>query len=371
MKVLHVDTGTKWRGGQAQIHNLLTHFTEGDLENHLLCPPDSTLLERFNDSNSSSSTNSQLPTLHTHPLRGEWDVSASWEIRSLNKKHTFDLIHAHSSHALGITWMASLLFDVPPFIETRRLDTPVAQNFLSKMKYSATDHHIANSETVKESLIYSGIDPKQITVIPSGINLSKIRDTEANPRILRELGLDPDQPVIGNVGALCDQKDQKTFVDVANAVLEEYPETQFVIAGEGELWKELEQRIREFGIRGSVKLAGFVDDIVGLMKTFDVFLFTSLYEGLCGTLLQIMACKVPIVTTDIEGSQQIITPGETCLVADIGDVPQLSQHVKELLNLSRSQYAFMVQNALQVAKNYNYSKLAKETARFYTRVSSN
>lgn len=357
LSVLHVDTGTKWRGGQAQVFNLLTHFPSSSLNNHLLIPPSSPLSDRLRQ------TEARV-RLHEHPLRGEWDLSAAWTVRSLDSEHDYDLIHCHSSHALGITWVASLFTKLPPFIQTRRLETTVGDNFLSRMKYTATNHHIANSETVRGGLLKSGINEEAITVIPSGINLEKINEADPNPSFLENFGFDPDKPVIGNVGALCEQKDQETFIKAAAQVLGDHPTAQFLIAGEGELRNELEELIAELGVKSNVKLLGFVEDIFGLMKTFDLFVLTSRFEGLCGTILQAMACELPVISSNVKGSEQILKDGETCTTISIGSIEEFSNEISSFLT-NPTPYQERIPDAKSTAEKYDYSNLSNRYVTFY------
>jgi len=356
MRVLHIDTGETWRGGQAQVFNLLKHMSTKTI-NHLLSPPDSELIQRVSNQLSS-------PHLHNHPLRGEWDLTAAWKIRSLHRNYQYDLIHAHSSHALGIAWVSSLLFDLPPFIETRRLETHVGGNFFSKRKYRATHHHIANSRTVKEALEESGINQDNITVVPSGIDLDKIDDSDPDPGILTEHNVDPEQFIIGNVGALSPQKDHDLFVEIAREIVEEFPEVQFVVAGEGKLRESLENKIRDYDLEDYVHLLGFIEDIFSLYKCFDLYVATARYEGLCGTLLQAMACEVPIITSNVRGSREILHHDENCRVVEVEDQAGFVKEIHDALNgnTALDQY---INPARRTAEEFDYPQLAKQTRDLY------
>jgi glycosyltransferase involved in cell wall biosynthesis len=361
MKILHVDTADTWRGGQAQIYNLLKYMPDA-VDSHLLTPPDSELSTRLKSDN--------IPAgIHFHPLRGEWDLAAAFKIQSLNKEFDFDLIHAHSSRALGIAWLASALFSLPPHIETRRLETTVAHNLLGKKKYASAKAHIANSETVKEGLLESGIPGETIIVIPSGIDLQRIQNTPPDWQLIQSLGLDPARPIIGNVGALSPQKDQRTFIRSAALVHEAHPQAQFVIAGEGELREYLTELITELELEETVVLAGFQQNIFGLMKTFDIFVLTSLYEGLCGTILQAMACEIPVVSSPVKGSRQILFDGDTCLIAAMEDPGDFAEKIAHLLDSPDLQER-LTDGGREIAPQYDYAGLSQRTYELYREVVS-
>jgi glycosyltransferase involved in cell wall biosynthesis len=356
MKVLHIDTGREWRGGQAQVYNLIKYLPD-KAESHLLCPTDSPL---------ASSHRRPLPhsRIYTHSLRGEWDISAAWQIKKLHRQYNFNLIHAHSSHALGIAWLASFLFDLPPYIETRRLELPVGKNFFSKKKYLSTDHHIAISNSVKESLVNSGIPGKNISIIPSGVDPEELENTAPAWQIIENLGLDQNKPLIGNVGALSPQKDQRTFIKAAAIVLKDHPEAQFLIAGKGELRAELEKVVKDMDISDNVIFAGFQENIIGLIKTFDLFVLTSIFEGLCSTLLQVMGCKIPIIASDVGGVPDLIENNKTGKLVPAQKPAGFAKEINIFLKDPES-YRKFASSAKNKVSDYDYRILADKICDLY------
>lgn len=356
-----MDTGDSWRGGQAQVYNLIKHLP-GEILSDLLTPKGSVLGDRITDT---------LPkkNLHKHALRGEWDLSAAWNIRTLHRENHYDLIHAHSSHALGITWVASLLFDLPPFIETRRLELSVGKNWLSRRKYQATNHHVAISEPVRTSLVESNINSSNISVIPSGVDLEEIRKTEPAKDLVNSLGLDPEKPIVGNVGSLVEQKDHSTLILAARRVVDSHPNTQFVIAGKGDLRGELENQIKELNLQDKVVLAGFQKNIIGLIKTFDLFVLSSLFEGLCSTLVQVMASDVPIVATNVGGVTDLIEHGRTGRLVEPENPEAMSREILKFFD-ERKQFEDYSKNALKKSRKYDYKKLADQYRELYQSIVS-
>lgn len=361
MNILHVDTAETWRGGQAQVYHLIDHLQSSPVENHLITPEDSELARRL-------STDGVPVLLHHHPLRGEWDVSAAWALHSTVRDAEVDLLHAHDSTGHGICWMSTMFTSSPPpLVVTRRLELDVGENWFSQKKYEAVDRFIAISPTVKQALIDCEIDAERISVIPSGMDLEDINNTDPAPEILRELDLDPDRPVIGNVGALTEQKDQATFIRAADRVLENHPEAQFVIAGKGALQEDLQQLIRELDRDGEIVLAGFRERIIGLIKTFDLFVLTSIFEGLCSTLTQVMACRVPVVATEVGGVPDLIEHDTTGRLTAPESPAETAEEIRAFL---RDEYpcSRYVNNAYERCRSYDYPQLARRTVELYRKV---
>jgi glycosyltransferase involved in cell wall biosynthesis len=152
--------------------------------------------------------------------------------------------------------------------------------------------------------------------------------------VRRELGLDPAAVVVGGVCCFKPQKAPLDFVRACAAALAKAPDgtdLQFVLAGDGELRSEVRALVRELGIDGRFHLLGWRRDIPQLLQAFDVFLLTSLFEGLPRTVLQAMAAGVPVVATAVDGTPEVVEHESTGLLVDPGHPHEAA---RELLRLS-------------------------------------
>jgi len=122
------------------------------------------------------------------------------------------------------------------------------------------------------------------------------------------------------VAALVPHKGQRHFIEAAALVVREVPDARFVIAGEGELRPTLEHLVRHLHLEKHVILTGFRPDVLSLHKAFDVFVMSSITEGLGTSLLDAMACGRPIVATTAGGMPEVVQDGKTgILVAPRND----------------------------------------------------
>lgn len=342
-----MDSGEVWRGGQAQVFHLAQHLASGSTTQHLLAKRDSELHRRAREDPS------YRPSVHAHPIRGEWDVTAYRYVLRLHDRHGFDVIHPNDPHAHAVAWGASFLGELPPVVVTRRLEKPVGEHLLSRWKYRFPDAFVAISESVRRALEEGGVPPETIEVIPEGVDVRAARNAEPAWGIVRELGLDPDRPILGTVGALCEQKDHDTFIRAARRIRDERPETQFLIAGKGERRQELRNLIEELDLAGTCVLAGFHEDIFGLIKTFDLFVLTSVYEGLCSTLLQVMACEVPILATAVGGVPDVVEDGVTGELVPPRSSSEVATSALELLEDPQRGHQY-VERAGRRVDDYDY-----------------
>ena len=105
-------------------------------------------------------------------------------------------------------------------------------------------------------------------------------------------------PIVGNVAALVPHKGQHHLIDAAALVVRDVPDARFVIVGDGELREALERQIRDKHLERHVFLAGFRADALELTKGFDLFVVSSITEGMCTALVDAMAASKPAVATD-------------------------------------------------------------------------
>ena len=121
-------------------------------------------------------------------------------------------------------------------------------------------------------------------------------------------------PVVLNVAALVPHKGQRHLIDAFAEVVRAVPDARLVILGQGELHDALSRQVHQHGLDKHVMLPGFRTDVLSLMKTADIFVMSSVMEGLGTSLLDAMACARPIVATDTGGIPEVVVHEETGLL---------------------------------------------------------
>jgi glycosyltransferase involved in cell wall biosynthesis len=178
---------------------------------------------------------------------------------------------------------------------------------------------IANLPEEKTSIIYNGID---IDEYQKPIDKNKKKG---------EIGIKEDEFVIGNIANLYPVKGQIYLLRAAKKVLKEIPNTKFLIIGRGELENELKREAQNLGIVSYVKFLGFREDVKELYKIMDVFVLSSLTEGLPLSLIEAMASKVPVVATDVGGIPEVIDDGVNGLLVPPADPQAMAKKIICLL----------------------------------------
>jgi glycosyltransferase involved in cell wall biosynthesis len=180
-----------------------------------------------------------------------------------------------------------------------------------------------------------GIPPRRIQVIPNGVPLDD-RPPAATLSALREsVGLDQHHRVVGTVGSLYPVKGHKYLIDAAPSVLGRFPQTVFVIVGQGGLRGELEAHAARLGITAHLRFLGHREDVHDLLSIYDIFILPSLSEGMPLALLEAMAAGLPAVATRVGGVTEVLEDRKTGLLVPPADSGALADTIMTLLGNPR------------------------------------
>jgi glycosyltransferase involved in cell wall biosynthesis len=167
----------------------------------------------------------------------------------------------------------------PALVAARRLDFHLRRNSFSRWKHRQVDCYIAASEAIRQMLVADGVPADRTVTVHDGIDVDHV--VAAPPVNVHEAFWLPHQaPIVGNVAALVPHKGQRHLIEAAHLVVQELPDARFVILGEGELREPLERQVREYHLEKHVLLPGFRTDVLGCIKGFDLFVLSSVTEGL-------------------------------------------------------------------------------------------
>jgi L-malate glycosyltransferase len=357
---LHIDTARTWRGGQGQVKYTVMGLRAAGRRATLVAHPEGELLRRMSEG------------LDLVPLapRNEVDLAAAWRLSRVLKRLLPDVVHAHDPHAVA---MAATALSIaaprprPPLVASRRIEFRIAHNSFSRWKYSQVDCFIAISRAVADRLVADGIPRRRVVVVNEGVDVERIVRLSAG-NVHAELYLPTHAPVVGNVGALVEQKGQHHLIEAAALVVREVPDARFVILGEGELRPALEDQIKRRHLERHVFLAGFRADVLELTKAFDVFVVSSLHEGMCTALVDAMAASRAAVGTSVGGVPEVMADGETGFLVPPRDHVAMARRIVMLLK-DASLRARMGDAALDRARaRFTVERMVSETEAVYERL---
>jgi glycosyltransferase involved in cell wall biosynthesis len=363
---LHIDTGRTWRGGQNQVLLTVSGLRALGDRAVLVVHPEGELRRRAEEG------------VDLVPLapRTEMDLSAAWRLSRVIQRLRPDIVHAHDAHGVA---MASLALSLgagsrkgadgrsPALIVSRRVDFHLKGNSFSRWKHRQVDCFIAASEAIRQMLVVDGVPPDRVVTVHEGIDIDHV--LAAPPINLHEtFWLPHHAPMVGNVAALVPHKGQRHLIEAASLVVQEMPDVRFVILGEGELREQLERHVREHRLEKHVLLPGFRTDVLGCIKSFDLFAMSSVTEGLGTSVLDAMACSRAVVATTAGGVPEIVVEGVTGLLVPPRDASGMARAVVTLLKDDSTRRRMGDAGLARVRERFSVDRMVAETAAVYARL---
>jgi len=211
--------------------------------------------------------------------------------------------------------------------------------------------------------------PGQYCIIRSAIPLEIFTPRPDDRRaVRRELGLPDDAPVVGNVGRFSAQKNPLEWVHVAAIIAGAAPQARFLLVGDGPLRPEVQALLEQTGLAGQVVLPGLRRDVARMLAAMDVFLLTSLWEGLPRVIPQALATGLPVVATRADGSAEAVEPGVTGYLCAPGDLECLAQRVLDLLAAPDLRAALGANGRRTAQQEFDLNAMIAKIDALYTRL---
>jgi len=220
----------------------------------------------------------------------------------------------------------------------------------------------------KTCVIHTGLDAREF---------DPTRYDDQNTRRLREeLNIPATSPLIGTIGNLNRFKGHDYFLQAAQQIKTEAPEAKFLIVGrkletDTAYWEHLQQLTADLGLTDDVIFTGFQEDIPRTLSILDVFVLSSVLESCPCVLLEAMAMKAPVVTTDVGAASELVLEGQTGRVVPPRNASALAQAVLDTLAAAPEQTRETTEAARKrVEKEFGIDKIATQQRAIYESLGS-
>jgi glycosyltransferase involved in cell wall biosynthesis len=278
------------------------------------------------------------------------DAAALIRLIRLIRAEQFAIVHVHEAKAGLLGRLAAALCGTPVVVYTlhgrdpwwRAADgtgtglrevMPRGLWLFSALERAArplTTAFVAVAPTVARDAVQARVAAAGRTdVAASAVDLADI-PADADPSARAELGIPAGVPVVGMVGRLDPQKAPLDFARMAARVRDLHPGTRFVVVGDGELAPEMRGLAAGLGVE--ITFTGYRQDAARLASAFDVFVVSSLYEGVGRSVTEAMASGRPVVATAVDGLVDVVSHGATGLLAAPHDPQGLATQVAWMLD---------------------------------------
>ncbi len=217
---------------------------------------------------------------------------------------------------------------------------------------------ITISQDTRKRLIKGGLKQKDVAVLYNGIDTNQWNRTNCKPILRKELNIRDDEFLVGTVARITYDKDFPTFYRVARDVVKLMPNVRFVVVGDGygnEL-EEAKKKVVSLGLENIIFFTGHRTDLKDIYSSFDLFLMTSLTEGLPNTVLEAMVLEVPVVATAVGGVPELVITGQNGLLCPVGDVEALTNAVCRLLQNPQLRSGMARKSRKRIEEKFNFCK---------------
>jgi glycosyltransferase involved in cell wall biosynthesis len=272
--------------------------------------------------------------------RPGFDLACAHRLAQFCRRHHVDAIHAHqyapffyAALARLVGWRSlPIVFtehgrDYPDFRRPKRV-------FANWALLRSCDRVIGVGECVRKALIdLEGLSPARVEVIYNGINVAAYEsDSFDRSAVRKSLGLADDEVAIMQVARLNALKDHPTAIQALAHLAKTHPRARLLVVGDGEERAKIESLVNELRLASQVRLLGTRRDVARLLAAADIFLLSSVSEGIPLTLIEAMASGLPCVSTAVGGIPEVIGNGRTGLLARPADPADLATKLKILLD---------------------------------------
>jgi glycosyltransferase involved in cell wall biosynthesis len=326
--ILHTIDSEGPGGAETVLLNLATRLDTAVFRSIVLVPPNSWLSSRLKE---------QGVLVIEVSWKVWWDLRGPWKMIEVVRKHKVDLIHSHlpaqnfySCLVGAITRTKTLAMYHGP------VELEWSQNIKGRLRLwfvrIAADGVVVVCDLVKRLLVRLGFEKDCIALVYNGIDASPYA-AHAQPSLRRELGLPPEQKLVGMIANVRPSKGYDVFVRACAEVCKKHSDVTFL--GVGDVNEEVAAPIKlmceQFSLGNHFRFLGFRSDVSRILKELNVFVLASTSEGMPLAILEAMAAGTPVISTSCGGIPEVIDHERTGLLVPPSDHSALSKAISRLL----------------------------------------
>lgn len=316
------------------------------------------------------------------PKKGFVDFSAAGRLKSLLRSGEIDVVHAHNGRTALSAAMAVRRSGKGRCVATQHFLEPghTAHRGAKKMLFAMahhwvnkrTSHLIAISDAVRTEMLARQEAPAaKITMIPNGIadpDQCKLRSVQD---VRQELGIGTQTPLIVCAARLEREKDIPSLVSAVAQLKHRNPSSLCVVAGEGSQQEMLQHQIESLDVARSMRLLGFRNDVLSLVRAADAFVLPSLAEPFGLAILEAMALGKPVVATRAGGPVEIVVDGQTGYLVMPSQPIKLADAIARLLDHPDAARQMGHQGRARFEERFTAARMSQATLDVYSKVLAN
>jgi len=301
------------------------------------------------------------------PKKRPYDMMFLLKLIHLIRKERIKIIHSHSLISSVYGWIAAKSTHTPLVITLhgKSLFNLKRGNNLFPFLAKHCSKVICVSKDLEKEMKRRGLSTKKLVVIYNGINLEKFYKRKPTNNLKKELDFNPSDLIVGSVGTLRAVKNYDCLLESVPQVLNKFPNTKFILVGDGPLKNILQKKAETLGISNSVIFLGQRNDIPRILSIFDLFVLPSVTEGISIALLEAMATELPVVATCVGGNPEVVLDNKTGLLIPPKDPDKLAKAIISLLGDKDKRLTMGKEGRKRVEKRFSIQTMVKQYGELY------
>jgi len=302
VSVFLVDAGREWRESQTQVLAVARELHKKGLKAHLIVDPGSEIFRR--------ASGEGLPVVAL-AMHGRMGFLVRKRLAGLMRDLGCKVVHVHETAGATLALAAATAAQVPVRVLSRPADSSPLEGRLPLPQIDAV---IAGTEAVKAILLRGGVAEDRIEVVPPGVDFSRYTSLQPDDLVRRELGLGPEDFLVGAILPLEDERGLQAFLEAAAIVSGQAPKVKLVVLGEGSLRLDSTEG-EEIPVLDAMRyFLGRRKEGTRILASLNMFVVFSHLDGLSGHLVEAMASGLPVAAADVGSARDLITHRESGLL---------------------------------------------------------
>lgn len=292
-----------------------------------------------------------------------------FQLRRLITEKRFDIVHSHNPGAFLYGAIAAILAKVSTIINSEHGYADVI-SWRKRIAESILTNRISRTLAVSKDLasILSNrpfARKSNIQILHNGIDVDKFSSSKKRAVIRESIGIKDPEILIGTVARLAAVKGHETLIRSFRLIRYAFSEAKLLIVGDGDRKEVLQNLVRELNLRENVIFAGQRSDIPDVLSAMDIFVLSSLNEGLSITLLEAMASGLPVVATSVGGNLEVVENGISGLLVPSNDAEKMAEALNSIITDKSIPRSFGEAAKRRVREHFGAQRMVKDLETIY------
>jgi len=306
-------------------------------------------------------------------MKSRFDLKAALALAGLCRKLNIDIVHTQFLREFYIALISRLFGSRVYVVNTCHMTHAghPADKILNKLLSFNNTRTIAVSHAAERFLVEQGMRPQHIGVIHNGVDVDYYTE-EVSSGIREELGISSDSLVVVSIARFSPEKGHSFLIRAIARLLQTHGtvlsgrKPVFLLVGDGETLEECKNLASELGISDHIIFAGFRSDVRNILKGSDIYICHSRYEAFGISILEAMACSLPVITTDVGGTGEIVNDENKCGIrVEYGDEEGMANAMRLLFESSRLREEYGRNGLEAVRKDFSINAMIEKTRQVY------